>query len=297
MTAHDDGVCYRHPGRQSWTLCERCGRTICPECQLATPNGVYCPDCVRETSGADVAWVPARGERPSNVTPMRRKTPRWRSELKKMLVPEAGTPVVSWTVTGAVVIAFVVNAFSQNLLVLALAAFPGQPPWQLWRFFTSAIVSPVAGLSFISVALSLLFFLLAGPTIERMMGRARFATVLLAGAGVGSAAMLLAGVAAYGLTGVLFGMFAAYFFIARAAGAPLTRFLVIMLINVVATLVLSPMFIFMLVGGVIGGGGAAGLFFVHRDRGTRNTALVYWQIAAGVAVLIALAVVRSALTF
>ena len=61
MTAHDDaGVCYRHPDRHSWVLCERCGRTICPECQIPTPNGVYCPDCVRETSGSAPRWVVGR---------------------------------------------------------------------------------------------------------------------------------------------------------------------------------------------------------------------------------------------
>ncbi len=27
------GFCYRHPDRQSFVLCQRCGRTVCPECQ------------------------------------------------------------------------------------------------------------------------------------------------------------------------------------------------------------------------------------------------------------------------
>ena len=44
----DPSVCYRHPDRTSWTLCARCGRTICPECQILTPEGVRCPECVRE---------------------------------------------------------------------------------------------------------------------------------------------------------------------------------------------------------------------------------------------------------
>ena len=59
------------------------------------------------------------------------------------------------------------------------------------------------------------------------------------------------------MTGAMFGMFASYFFIMRSSGAPTTQFLIIMGLNVVVTLVLSPAFIFMLIGGAIGGGGAA----------------------------------------
>ena len=298
MTAHDDaGVCYRHPDRQSWVLCERCGRTICPECQIPTPGGVYCPDCVRETSGADVKWVPA-GDRPvSNVTPIRRRpTPRWQLWLKRVFVPEGGTPVISLSVVGAIVLTFLVDLFAQNLLLLALAVYPGQPPWQLWRFFTSALVNPILNLAWLNLLLNVVFFMLIAPTMEKLLGRARFTTVLLAGAGVGSAAMLLAGNPAFGLTGVMFGMFAGYFFVARSMGASTTRFLVIMVVNVLFTLVASPAFLFMLVGGAIGGGGAAALFFFHRDRGTRNHAAPYWQIAGGVAVFIGLAVLRSTLT-
>ena len=60
----DPSVCYRHPGRQSWVLCQRCGRTVCPECQIMAPVGVHCPDCVAETSGG-VQW------RPTNVAPLK----------------------------------------------------------------------------------------------------------------------------------------------------------------------------------------------------------------------------------
>ena len=29
----DVPVCYRHPKRETWVSCQRCGRPICPECQ------------------------------------------------------------------------------------------------------------------------------------------------------------------------------------------------------------------------------------------------------------------------
>jgi membrane associated rhomboid family serine protease len=298
MTAHDDaGVCYRHPDRHSWVLCGRCGRTICPECQLPTPNGVYCPECVRETSGAAPRWAPTGGAAASNVTPIRRRrSPRWVKSLRGLLVPDSGAPVITWTVVGALVAIFLIDLFTQGLLFLSLAASPFQEPWQLWRYFTSALVTFPSSFSGLGLAINIVFFVLVAPTMERMLGRTRFVTVLLAAAGAGSAAMLLAGATAYGLTGVMFGLFAAYFVVARQSGAPMTRFLVIMAVNVLITLVLNAIFVIMIVGGVIGGGGAAALFFFHRDRGTRNPRTVYWQITGGVGLLIGLAVLRTALT-
>lgn len=43
-------VCYRHPERQSFTLCQRCGRTVCGECQVVSPVGVLCKECVKQLS-------------------------------------------------------------------------------------------------------------------------------------------------------------------------------------------------------------------------------------------------------
>ena len=40
--------CYRHPDRQSFVLCQRCGRTICGECQTPAPVGVICPECMAQ---------------------------------------------------------------------------------------------------------------------------------------------------------------------------------------------------------------------------------------------------------
>ena len=51
--------CYRHPDRQSYILCQRCGRTICPECQTQAPVGVICPECMREQRASAPRTKPA----------------------------------------------------------------------------------------------------------------------------------------------------------------------------------------------------------------------------------------------
>ena len=104
MASSSADVCYRHPQRESWTLCSRCGRTICPECQILTPAGVRCPTCVQETGGS-VTWQRAGGE-PRRPAPKKRRSraersaasdserPRWMQVVGQMFAPGGETPAL-----------------------------------------------------------------------------------------------------------------------------------------------------------------------------------------------------------
>ena len=53
MNAHEApqaGVptCYRHPGRETYIRCQRCERSICPDCMHDAAVGFQCPSCVAE---------------------------------------------------------------------------------------------------------------------------------------------------------------------------------------------------------------------------------------------------------
>lgn len=39
-------VCYRHPERETWVKCGRCGKPLCPDCMLHGPVGVRCRECL-----------------------------------------------------------------------------------------------------------------------------------------------------------------------------------------------------------------------------------------------------------
>ena len=43
-------VCYRHPNRETRVSCSNCGKPICPDCMTATPVGMRCPDCSRQST-------------------------------------------------------------------------------------------------------------------------------------------------------------------------------------------------------------------------------------------------------
>ena len=68
-----DNFCYRHPDRQSFVLCQRCLRTICPECQTQLPVGVICPECRAEAQRgqqATITRMPRRRRSVASSTPV-----------------------------------------------------------------------------------------------------------------------------------------------------------------------------------------------------------------------------------
>ena len=296
----DPSVCYRHPDRTSWTLCERCGRTICPECQILTPSGVRCPDCVRELGGS-VQWAPAGGTRTSVAQAKKRRAtrarvvnerPRWQQVILGMLRPGDEAPVITWTITGLAVAAWVAGIFSP-LIFFWISAYPAFP-WQIWRYFTAIFAYPpiysVAGVA--SFLLSVLFFLLSAPRAEREYGRRHFFTIVLVASVAGAVCSVLFGTIGYGLFGALFGIFASYLIAVWPSPQARTQLLIMLAIYVLIVLVFSPSALPELIGGIIGGAGAA--YLIHRNEDSAKGMRRAYLIIAGVLVLlVAIAIVRG----
>jgi membrane associated rhomboid family serine protease len=295
----DPSVCYRHPDRTSWTLCERCGRTICPECQILTPSGVRCPDCVRELGGS-VQWTPAGGSRPSAAEAKRRRAtrarviadrPRWQQVISSILRPGDATPLATWVIVGISLVIWIAGFFT-SLPAQWLIASPGSP-WQIWGFATGAFVGTSSILGFL---LNIVFFLLIAPTSERELGRRKFLVVFFAATIAGNALAVIAGVAGFGLFGALYGLIASTLIAIWASPAARTQFLIMFGIYLLITIVLSPSLLFEVIGGILGGAGSA--FLLHRYEDTqRLTRRAYLIVGASLVVLVAIAVVRSLLAF
>src|ERR1700712_5111904 len=92
-----DDFCYRHPDRLSFVLCERCGRTICLECQNHVDGRVLCPDDAT-----------ARVTQISAARATRKKRVREPSRLFAWVQPE--TPIVTYVILAILVVIFLADA-------------------------------------------------------------------------------------------------------------------------------------------------------------------------------------------
>lgn len=299
----DPSVCYRHPDRQSWVLCQRCGRTICPECQILAPVGVQCPDCVREAGGS-VQWTP------TNTKPVKQRAASRRTAasgstrsgfsgwITGLLRPGGESPPFSWVFAGAAVLLWLVGLFTSNLPVIWLAAFP-DAAWQLWRFVTFPFAYPAAASiqGVLLFALSLFFWLLFAPSVERNFGRTRFLTVFFAASVFGAAAQLIFGGVAYGLAAGLFGLLGSYAVLMWPYPQARMQILVVLAINLAINLALGGGSLPLIVGGLLAGAGSTYLLQFYAERARSKASTPYLIIAGAVVGLAAVAVVVNASLF
>ncbi len=182
-----------------------------------------------------------------------------------------------------------IGFFTGNLPFWALASsVPGQQPWEIWRYVTSFVTqySEPSGGSILLTLLNLALFAWFGPMIERQLGRGRFAFLILFSAVCGSAIGTLAGGVAYGLSGALFGVFAAFAITVMRSGGNVTFLLVLMGFNLVYTAVANFGALPQLIGGLVAGAGGWWLFENQSDRwNRRGPYLIAGGVAAALVVL------------
>ena len=261
-----DNFCYRHPDRQSFILCQRCGRTICAECQTQAAVGVHCPECVRDAR----ARAPKR--KPAIVTALRRSSDR---------------PVVTYAIMAVTVLVYVAQFLSGGYVYNQFGYAPVYTSFEPWRMITSAFLhSPSSILHIVFNMYSLFIF---GPMLESLVGRIRFlALYLLAGFG-GSVAVLLLGspdVTVLGASGAIFGLFGAYFLIARRLGGNSTQLLVLIVLNLALGFIVTGISWQAHVGGLAVGLAIAFIYLQTRRRNQR-----VWQVALVGGVALSLVVI------
>jgi len=198
-------TCYRHPGRETYVSCVRCGRHACPDCMRSASVGQQCVDCVGQGARDTRQVSTVFGGRP------------------------AAGAVVTWTLVAINVAVFLVAwarpGIVTDLEMLGYATYGGGrhgvAAGEWYRLITSAFVVPGAGLSglgFVDILFNMWALIFVGPALEGLLGRMRFLAVYLLSA-VGGAVMyyFLAPEyhAAAGASGAIYGLFGAWFVVAR----------------------------------------------------------------------------------
>jgi membrane associated rhomboid family serine protease len=269
-----DNYCYRHPDRQSFILCQRCGRTICPECQTPAAVGVHCPECVREA-------------RASN--PQSRRMP-------SLLRRGRDQPIVTYGIIALSAVVWILEWLTGGFqgIVYQLGAYaPALTEAQPWRMLTSVFLHSPS--SILHLALNMLSLYFLGPALETMLGRGRFiALYLIAGFGGSVAVLWLApNSVVVGASGAIFGAFAAYFVIARRLGGNATQILVVIGINLAMGFFIGGVSWQAHVGGLVAGAAVAFVFVMTRNRSQRNVQI--GGIVGVAAVLVVLTIARVAI--
>jgi membrane associated rhomboid family serine protease len=274
------GYCYRHPDRPSYVLCQRCGRTICPECQTPAAVGVICPEDMRAQRQE------ARQQRP----PLARRVSRLNA---------SGAPVVTYSVIAVTVVVWLLqlvpgfgDAVTNSLAFNPLFLLPVEGYYQPWRAVTALFAhSPSSVLHVLFNMFSLYIF---GRILEPMLGRWRFlALYLLSGIGGSVGVLLLAGGSVVGASGAIFGLMGALLVLAFKVGGDVRGVLTWIGINAVITV----LFINNIswqghLGGFLGGLACAGVI-IYAPRGPQRTRIQVAGLAAISAVVLAAIVARS----
>jgi membrane associated rhomboid family serine protease len=269
-----DDYCYRHPDRLSFVLCERCGRTICLECQNHVGGKVLCPD---DAANARVTQLSSAS-----------RSPRTRRVRRPLFTVPDGMPIVSYSIIAVILVVFLADAFSRGAVIPRLALIPGAVLAQPWTLLTSMVTS-IGILSVVFNGFSIYVF---GAQLERTFGRGRYlALYVLSGFGAAVFAFLLDGLVA-SASGAIFGLMGAYLIFARRMGGNQIWLYVIVGINVLFVILFPGAVTWQgCIGGLLAGAATA---FVYLFEGSAERARRMRLLLIGItALLLALAVVRA----
>jgi len=253
--------CYRHPDRESYVLCQRCGRTICGQCQTPGAVGVVCPECMAKQQAAHPRTKPA-----------------WLTRLTG-----SGAPVVTYALIALCVLVFIVQTVgdllgfqvTNALRYAGLYSYPGAltGAFEPWRMLTSIF----AHANIIHLALNMYTLWVFGMALEPVLGRLRFLALFLISGFAGSVGVLLLApynVPVVGASGAIFGLFGAFFIIQRRLGGNATQMLILLALNLGIGFLPGFNIAWQAhVGGLVGGF-LVGLIFVETRQPQRRR----WQV-------------------
>ena len=261
-------VCYRHPDRVSYIHCGHCNRPICTECMIAAPVGFQCPSCVAEAEPVHV--------------------------ITSVGASANSKPYLTYALIGINVAVF--------LLQLCVCVDQSASNWGMWPIgiaangdYWSLLTSAFLHGSILHIAFNMYVLFVMGPTLERVLGHARFAVLYLLAALGGAVASYYfsdMNTVSVGASGAIFGLMGAFVVAGRRLRYDITQVLVLLAINLVFGFIQPNVDWRAHLGGLVVGALVAAIF-VFAPR--RNQLL--WQslgCSAVLGILVAVTMIRTA---
>jgi membrane associated rhomboid family serine protease len=209
----------------------------------------------------------------------------------------SGRPVVTYTLVALCVLAYLAEIITLKTIYNFEMAGAGVALGQWYRLLTSAFLHypPDGGLGLTHIVFNMWALLVVGPPVERLLGRVRFLAVYLVSALAGSVLFYLLASPlqpALGASGAIFGLFGAYFILARKLRADVRQIVILIVLNLVITFTFHTYIAWQdHVGGLIVGS-ALTAAFVYAPKLNRNLIQIGATVAA-VAVLVIGVVLRD----
>jgi membrane associated rhomboid family serine protease len=238
-------TCYRHPGRETYLSCVRCGKPACPECLREAPVGHQCVDCIK--GGSQTV------RQPTGVFGGR----------------VASDSLVTWVLVGLNVAFYLVEwiypkiedylAMVGRVYDPALNQVIGVAAGQEYRLLTSAFLHEegFGGFGPAHIIFNMWALIIVGPPLERLLGRVRYLAVYLLSALGGSVFFyFIAPVnsVALGASGAIFGLFGAWFVVSRRLRVDVRAIVFLIALNLALPFVVGGIAWQAHVGGLITGG-------------------------------------------
>src|SRR5271166_6730153 len=273
--------CYRHPGRETYVSCVRCGRHACPDCMRSASVGQQCVDCVGQAAASTRPARTVFGGRP------------------------AAGAVVTWTLVAINVAVFLVTwvrpGILNDLAMLGNASYSQGAPMhgvaadEWYRLITNAFVVPGVGLSGLGlwdILFNMWALVFVGPSLEGLLGRARFLTVYLLSAVGGAVTYYFLAPQnqfAAGASGAIYGLFGAWFVVSRRLKLDTRGIVVLIAINLALSFFLHNIIAWQdHIGGLLTGALLTAAY-VYAPR--KNRAVIQVAVTVAVMALIAIAIV------
>jgi len=257
--------CVRHPDRPTALSCNRCGRPSCPDCLREAAVGYHCVDCV------------AAGRR--DVRPVR-------GVAGNTVVPGRVTPIVTYTLMGLNVLAFLATAAQSRSILHNESPSPLFSDWALNPGLVAdgqwirLIGSGFLHFGLIHLAVNMFALYILGRDTELILGRARYTAVYLVSL-LGGSASVMAFQSVFssggglswtaGASGAIFGLMGAQAIILlrlRRSPAPIVS---VIAINVIISLSIPGISFWGHLGGLVAGALAtAGILYGPQVLGVGN---------------------------